>query len=91
MADRFGTVGTADGVERSPWQPRVLTTTTKLTFDLLLVAGLRVKILECKMSDQLKFIVNKLNGPPFNKNYNLISFDSISPEDLLQVNIILLV
>lgn len=50
-----------------------------------------MKILECKMSDQLKFIVNKLNGPPFNKNYNLISFDSISPEDLLQVNIILLV
>ncbi|XP_046676776.1 intraflagellar transport protein 81 homolog [Homalodisca vitripennis] len=37
------------------------------------------------MSDQLKFIVNKLNGPPFNKSYNLISFDSISPEDLLQV------
>ncbi|RZF48192.1 hypothetical protein LSTR_LSTR006159 [Laodelphax striatellus] len=36
------------------------------------------------MSD-LKYIVSELNQTPFNKNYNLISFDSLSAEDLLQV------
>lgn len=37
------------------------------------------------MSEQLKYIVNKLNGSPFNKNFNLISFDSLSPEQLIQI------
>ncbi|XP_075213997.1 intraflagellar transport protein 81 homolog [Lycorma delicatula] len=37
------------------------------------------------MSDDIKFIVTELNKSPFNKNYNLISFDSLSSEDLLQV------
>ncbi|KAK3909016.1 Intraflagellar transport protein 81-like protein [Frankliniella fusca] len=37
------------------------------------------------MSDQLKFIVEHLNDKPFNKNFNLISFDSSSPDQLLQV------
>ncbi|XP_054282354.1 intraflagellar transport protein 81 homolog [Macrosteles quadrilineatus] len=37
------------------------------------------------MSEILKYIVSKLNEQPFNKKYNLISFDSLSPEDLLQV------
>ncbi|PSN57775.1 hypothetical protein C0J52_07269 [Blattella germanica] len=36
------------------------------------------------MSDQLKFIVNELNKSPFNKDFNLISFDSLNPEQLLQ-------
>ncbi|XP_013415931.1 intraflagellar transport protein 81 homolog [Lingula anatina] len=36
------------------------------------------------MSEQLKFIVQELNKEPFNKNYNLISFDSLAPESLLQ-------
>ncbi|KAK7873068.1 hypothetical protein R5R35_000352 [Gryllus longicercus] len=37
------------------------------------------------MSDRLKFIVNELNKPPFNKSVNIISFDSLSSESLLQV------
>ncbi|XP_053328825.1 intraflagellar transport protein 81 homolog [Spea bombifrons] len=37
------------------------------------------------MSDQLKFIVERLNKEPFKKNYNLITFDSLEPVQLLQV------
>ena len=36
------------------------------------------------MSEQLKFIVSELNKSPFDKNYNLISFDGLSGELLLQ-------
>ena len=36
------------------------------------------------MSEQLKFIVAELNRAPYNKNYNLISFDKLSGEQLLQ-------
>jgi len=37
------------------------------------------------MSEQLKFIVDKLNQEPFKRSYNLISFDSLQPLHLLQV------
>ena len=37
------------------------------------------------MSEQLKFLVTELQKPPFNKNYNLITFDSLAGEQLLQV------
>ncbi|KAI5095291.1 intraflagellar transport protein 81-like, partial [Silurus meridionalis] len=37
------------------------------------------------MSEQLKFIVEQLNREPFRKNYNLITFDSLEPAQLLQV------
>ena len=37
------------------------------------------------MSDQLKYIVTELQKEPHNKNYNLITFDSQSGEQLLQV------
>ncbi|KXJ17310.1 intraflagellar transport protein 81 homolog [Exaiptasia diaphana] len=37
------------------------------------------------MSAQLKYIVDELNKEPFKKNYNLISFDSLQPLQLLQV------
>ena len=37
------------------------------------------------MSDQIKFIVDNLNKEPFRKNYNLITFDSLEPMQLLQV------
>uniref|UniRef100_A0A0G2JGC3 Intraflagellar transport 81 n=1 Tax=Mus musculus TaxID=10090 RepID=A0A0G2JGC3_MOUSE len=37
------------------------------------------------MSDQIKFIVDSLNKEPFKKNYNLITFDSLGPMQLLQV------
>ena len=36
------------------------------------------------MSEQLKFIVSELNKEPFDKNYNLISFDALGGELLLQ-------
>ncbi|KAJ1093134.1 hypothetical protein NDU88_006242, partial [Pleurodeles waltl] len=42
-------------------------------------------VLDTKMSDQIKFIVEKLNKDPFKKNYNLITFDSLEPMQLLQV------
>ena len=35
-------------------------------------------------TDQIKFIVGRLNDPPFNKTYNLISFDSLEMFTLLQ-------
>lgn len=37
------------------------------------------------MSVQLKFIVEQLNREPFKKNFNLITFDSLEPMQLLQV------
>ena len=37
------------------------------------------------MNDALKYIVGELNKPPFNRNYSLISFDSIEGLSLLQV------
>lgn len=37
------------------------------------------------MSEQMKFIVQELNKEPFSKSYNLISFDSLEPLQLLQV------
>ena len=37
------------------------------------------------MSDQLKFIVSELQKAPYSRNYNLITFDSLSGEQLLQV------
>nr|KAG5694660.1 hypothetical protein BaRGS_003938 [Batillaria attramentaria] len=36
-------------------------------------------------SEQMKVIVTQLNKDPFNKNYNLISFDALEPLQLLQV------
>ena len=36
-------------------------------------------------SEQMKSIVEQLNRKPFNKNYNLISFDALAPLQLLQV------
>ncbi|XP_041792311.1 intraflagellar transport protein 81 homolog isoform X1 [Chelmon rostratus] len=37
------------------------------------------------MSEQLKFIVEQLNKDPFKKNFNLITFDSLEPIQLLQI------
>ncbi|XP_038049933.1 intraflagellar transport protein 81 homolog [Patiria miniata] len=37
------------------------------------------------MSEQLKYIVEHLNKEPFKRSYNLISFDSLEPIQLLQV------
>uniref|UniRef100_A0A0K2TAW8 Intraflagellar transport protein 81 homolog n=1 Tax=Lepeophtheirus salmonis TaxID=72036 RepID=A0A0K2TAW8_LEPSM len=36
-------------------------------------------------SDQIKFLVSELNKEPYNKNYNLILFDRLTGEQLLQV------
>ncbi|XP_051509708.1 intraflagellar transport protein 81 homolog [Myxocyprinus asiaticus] len=36
------------------------------------------------MSEQLRFIVEQLNREPFKKNFNLITFDSLEPMQLLQ-------
>ncbi|XP_015917332.1 intraflagellar transport protein 81 homolog isoform X2 [Parasteatoda tepidariorum] len=37
------------------------------------------------MSEQIKYIIQELNKEPFNKKYNLISFDSLRSENLLQI------
>lgn len=37
------------------------------------------------MSEQLKYIIQELSKEPFSKTYNLISFDSLEPLQLLQV------
>ena len=42
------------------------------------------------MSDELKFLVRELNKPPYNRNFNLITFDSLEPDQLLQVWIYIL-
>lgn len=38
-----------------------------------------------RMSEQLKFITAELKKEPFGRTYNLISFDSLSGEQLLQI------
>ena len=37
------------------------------------------------MSEQLKFLVEELNKPPYQRNFNLISFDALHGDQLLQV------
>ncbi len=37
------------------------------------------------MSEQLKYIVAELGTDPYNKSYNLISFDALEPIQLLQI------
>ena len=37
------------------------------------------------MSEQLKFLVEELNKPPFERNYNLITFDALHGDQLLQI------
>lgn len=37
------------------------------------------------MGEQLKFIIEQLNREPFKKKFNLITFDSLEPTQLLQV------
>ncbi|CAN7996396.1 unnamed protein product [Ixodes hexagonus] len=37
------------------------------------------------MSEQLKFVIQELNKEPFNKKFNLISFDALRPDQLLQI------
>lgn len=37
------------------------------------------------MSENLKYIVSELSKSPFNRTYNLISFDSLEPLQLLQI------
>ncbi|XP_018021151.1 intraflagellar transport protein 81 homolog [Hyalella azteca] len=37
------------------------------------------------MSDEIKFVVRELNKEPYKKNLNIITFDALEPENLLQV------
>ena len=37
------------------------------------------------MSEQLKFLVEELNKPPYQRNFNLISFDALHGNQLLQI------
>ena len=37
------------------------------------------------MSQQLRFIVDKLNEPPFSNKFNMVTFDALDPFNLLQV------
>lgn len=37
------------------------------------------------MTEQVKFVLARLNEEPFNKNLNLISLDALRPEQLLQL------
>ena len=37
------------------------------------------------MADQVKLIVDALSKEPFNKSFNIISFDNLEPLQLLQV------
>lgn len=57
---------------------QVIHSTSPIRFKLLLLFS------SCKMAD-VKFIVETLNKPPYNKNFTLISFDSLAQEDLLQI------
>lgn len=40
---------------------------------------------EFKMSQQIRFIVDKLNEPPFSRRFNLVSFDALEAFSLLQL------
>lgn len=37
------------------------------------------------MSHQLRFVVDKLNEPPFSNKFNMVTFDGLNPFNLLQV------
>lgn len=37
------------------------------------------------MTEEIRYVVEKLNGQPYNKNYNVITFDSLDSLNLLQV------
>ena len=37
------------------------------------------------MSQQLRYIVDELNAPPYNRHFNLVTFDSLDSLSLLQV------
>ena len=37
------------------------------------------------MSEQMKYLVAELNKAPYNRNYNLISFDALQGDQLLQI------
>jgi intraflagellar transport protein 81 len=37
------------------------------------------------MTDTIRSIINELAKEPFKKNFTVISFDSLTPEQLLQV------
>lgn len=37
------------------------------------------------MSEVIKFITQKLTAPPFNRNFNFITFDGLEPSLLLQI------
>ncbi|KAA0199560.1 hypothetical protein HAZT_HAZT007344 [Hyalella azteca] len=41
------------------------------------------------MSDEIKFVVRELNKEPYKKNLNIITFDALEPENLLQACFIL--
>ncbi|XP_058850661.1 intraflagellar transport protein 81 homolog isoform X2 [Acipenser ruthenus] len=49
------------------------------------IAGVCSVCCNRKMSEQIKSIVEQLNKEPFKKNFNLITFDSLEPMQLLQV------
>lgn len=44
-----------------------------------------MRFVSVKMSEQLKLIVEQLNKDPFKKMFNLITFDSLEPMQLLQI------
>jgi len=46
--------------------------------------GIFCSVPDSKMSDQMKKLIAELNKSPYNKSYNLISFDALSGEQLLQ-------
>ena len=55
---------------------------SKAKFDTLYVV---VTSYGLTMSEQLKFLVEELNKPPYQRNFNLISFDALHGDQLLQI------
>lgn len=47
--------------------------------------GIVILRVESVMTEQVKFVLNRLNEEPFNRNLNLISLDALRPEQLLQL------
>ena len=60
-------------------------TTSTICIPLIIALYFRLPYDCVKMSEQIKYIVQELNKPPFNKGLNLINFDSHDSLQILQI------
>ena len=73
-----------------PWKFFNIAISVPAFLQLLLLQNISKKIQKGNtsraiMSEQMKYLVAELNKAPYNRNYNLISFDALQGDQLLQI------